>query len=98
MSDFENFETKNFEFAELIDNVRENKQDSSEGVVNETKESLIDSLDLNDAEKNVLDNISFTGAEAVKNFSGTVKVEGDCTSTTCTYTETYYSCPSTEPS
>jgi hypothetical protein len=97
MSNIEGFGIKKiFEHAEAEDNIESmnGRYDDAEADV---KQSLIDSLDLNETEKEVLDNIDFTSDEAVKNSSGMVKVHGDCPSTTCTYTETYYSCPSTEP-
>lgn len=87
-------ESKIFQYADAKDNV-ENMNGKYDGVKDDLKKSLIDSLDLNETEKGVLDNIDFSGGEAVKNSSGQAKVYGDCTSTTCVYTETYYSCPST---
>jgi len=92
----ESDESKIFEYADTKDNV-EDMNRIYDGAKDSIKESLINSLDLNETEKEVLGNIDFSSVEAVKNSSGMAKVCGDCPSTTCTYTETYYSCPSTEP-
>lgn len=87
----ESDQSKIFDYTDAKDNV-----ENVNGSLNDDlKESLINSLDLNETEKGVLDNIDFSGGEAVKNASGEAEVYGDCPSTTCTYTETYYSCPST---
>lgn len=53
-------------------------------------------LGLSQEEIEVLENIDYSEPEVTKGASGTVKIHGDCVSTTCTYTETTYSCPYTQ--
>ncbi len=56
-------------------------------------EDVIDALGLSPEEAKVYADI--VSDIPVENASGYAKVYGDCISTTCTYTSTYYSCPST---
>ncbi len=53
-------------------------------------------LGLNQEEIDVLNSIDYSEPEAVKGDYGTVKVKGDCLSTTCVYTETTYNCAYTK--
>ncbi|HHV13113.1 MAG TPA: hypothetical protein GXX75_22840 [Clostridiales bacterium] len=53
-------------------------------------------LGLSQEEIDVLKNIDYSEPEAMKGDYGTVKVKGDCLSTTCVYTETTYSCAYTK--
>jgi enoyl-[acyl-carrier-protein] reductase (NADH) len=55
-------------------------------------------LGLNQEEIDVLKSIDYSESEAVKGDYGTVKVKGDCLSTTCVYTETTYNCAYTKDS
>ncbi len=61
-------------------------------------EGIMDALGLTPEEREAFEAIDSELMNIpVENASGNAKVYGDCVSTTCTYTTTYYSCSWTKP-
>lgn len=77
--------------AEALENSEENSLDDTENL--DTEDKVIEALGLTGEEAEVFRSIA--ASEQMEGSSGYAKVYGDCISTTCTYTKTYYSCPST---